>query len=171
MSADQTVLVVMGVSGSGKSTVARLLADRLGWSFAEGDEFHSPENKAKMASGVPLTDDDRWPWLRAIRDWVDGQPGDVVLTCSALRRAYRDVLREARGRVRFVHLDGSVATIGERINARTGHYMPPTLLGSQFATLEPLAPEEDGVVVSVAGTPEEIVARALAALGKTVARD
>jgi len=160
-----TALVVMGVAGSGKTTVAELLGERLGWPTAEADDFHSPENKAKMASGVPLTDADRGPWLASIRDWITASGTNVVVTCSALRRSYRDVLRAAEARVRFVHLDGSVQTIGTRIQARTGHYMPPTLLPSQLSTLEPLSVGEDGVVVGVEGTPEGIVDRAVRALG------
>ena len=162
------LVVVMGVSGSGKTTVARGIAAAMGWEFAEGDDFHSPANVAKMASGQPLTDDDRWPWLRTIGAWLTEheQAGrDAVVTCSALRRVYRDLLREDRPDVRFCHVEADAALIKDRVEHRTGHYMPPSLLPSQLATLEPLEPDEPGVAVSVAGTPEAIIERALAALG------
>ena len=161
-------LVVMGVAGSGKTTVANLLAERLGWAIAEADDFHPTTNIVKMASGVPLDDDDRWPWLRAIRDWTTEQETagpDSVVTCSALKRTYRDVLRQAAGRVRFVHLDGSVELIGDRIQSRPKHFMPPALLPSQFAILEPLDDDEDGIVVPVADTPEAVVDDVLRRLG------
>jgi gluconokinase len=160
----KTAIVVMGVSGSGKTTVARLLAKRLGWQMAEGDEFHSTANVTKMAAATPLTDADRMPWLASIRDWVSAADADVVVTCSALRRVYRDLLRQADARVRFLHLEGSRDVIGTRITSRTGHFMPPALLASQMTTLEPLGPDEDGVVVEVSGTPDQIVTRALEAL-------
>jgi gluconokinase len=155
----------MGVAGCGKSTVAEGLAERLGWPLVEGDDLHSAENKAKMAAGTPLTDADRMPWLTAIRDWIDQTPGHAVVTCSALRRSYRDLLRTANGRVRFVHLTGSRATLGSRIGARTGHFMPASMLISQLETLEPLEPDEDGVVVDVDASREEIVDAALRRLG------
>ncbi len=161
-------LVVMGVSGSGKTTVAELLAARLGWPYAEADEFHPPENIAKMSAGTPLTDEDRWPWLRAIRDWLTEQARagrSSIVTCSALRVAYRDVLREAEGRVRFVHLDGTVDTIGQRLSGRSGHFMPPSLLPSQFEALEPLTNDEDGVVVPVEISPQSVADTALRSLG------
>ena len=160
----KTTIIVMGVAGCGKSTVAKLLAERLGWPMAEGDDFHSPENRSKMASGTPLTDADREPWLEAIRDWLDQTPGNAVVTCSALRRSYRDILRSARGRVRFVHLHGTPAVLGSRIGGRTGHFMPPALLISQLETLEPLEPDEDGTVVDVSRSPEDIVELALTRL-------
>jgi gluconokinase len=153
----KTTIVVMGVAGSGKSSVAKLVAERLGWPMAEGDDFHSPQNRSKMASGTPLTDADRKPWLEAIRDWLDRTPGNAVVTCSALRRSYRDILRTARGRVRFLHLHGTPAVLGSRISGRTDHFMPPALLVSQLETLEPLEPDEDGTVVDVSRSPEEIV--------------
>lgn len=167
---EQQHLVVMGVAGCGKTTAAQLMAERLGWIGAEADEFHPTANIAKMASGVPLDDDDRWPWLRAIRDWMSEQDAagrDSVVTCSALKRHYRDVLRQASGRVRFVHLDGTVDLIGDRLEKRTKHFMPAGLLPSQFAILEPLDADEDGVVVPVSGTPDEIVDDALHRLGIT----
>ncbi|MCL1871716.1 MAG: gluconokinase [Promicromonosporaceae bacterium] len=149
----------MGVAGSGKTTVAALLAGRLGASFAEGDDFHSPANVAKMAAGHPLTDEDRGPWLASIRDWLAAQRtagNSAVIPCSALKRSYRDLLREA-GPVRFVHLTGSRELLTERIQSRAGHFMKPAMLESQLATLEPLADDEAGFDVDVAGRPEQIV--------------
>ncbi|WP_028046716.1 gluconokinase, GntK/IdnK-type [Cellulomonas sp. URHE0023] len=160
-------LVVMGVAGSGKTTVARILADRLARPLGEADEFHPPENVAKMAAGTPLTDDDRWPWLRAIRDWLTAHAREgqsTVVTCSALKVGYRDVLREAQGRVQFAHLAAPEALIEDRMGLRTGHFMPPELLPSQYRTLEPLTDAEDGFVVSVDVPPEAVAQRVLDAL-------
>ncbi|WP_243076378.1 gluconokinase [Microbacterium sp. SS28] len=156
------ILVVMGVSGSGKSTVAALLAEQLGWDRQEGDELHPAANVAKMASGQPLTDDDRWPWLDRIAAWIDahqvaGRPG--VVTCSALKREYRT--RLARRGVMFVHLAGGRDTIAHRLAERKGHYMPPSLLGSQFQTLEPLDSDEAGIVVDARQSPGAEVAEIL----------
>ncbi|WP_367128817.1 gluconokinase [Saccharothrix sp. HUAS TT1] len=165
-----TCVVVMGVSGAGKSTVARLLADRLGLPMAEADEFHPAANIAKMSAGVPLTDADRAPWLDAIRDWITERAAageSTIVTCSALKRVYRDVLREAGARVRFLFLRGADEVIGDRLRERSGHFMPPSLLRSQFDALEPLRSDEDGVAVDVRETPDAIVARALAGLGLT----
>lgn len=156
--------MVMGVAGCGKTTVSEALGDRLGWPVADADDFHPAENVAKMRAGTPLTDDDRWPWLVRIREWLDAADGDRVVTCSALRRSYRDVLRGARVRVRFVHLHGERELLSRRMEARKGHFMPFGLLESQLATLEPLQPDEDGVVVDVDGSPEQIVEAALRAL-------
>ncbi|GAB3565681.1 gluconokinase [Spelaeicoccus albus] len=153
-----TVLVIMGVSGCGKSTVASGLASRLGWEFAEGDDFHPRANVDKMHDGHPLTDEDRWPWLRRIADWIAGTKSDSapgIVTCSALKRSYRDVLR-APGVV-FVHLTASKELLEERLSARKGHFMPADLLQSQLDTLEPLGPDERGIVVDVAAKPDEIV--------------
>lgn len=154
--AQQPVLVIMGVSGSGKSTVAGLLAGRLGWDFAEGDDLHPPANVAKMQAGQALTDEDRWPWLETIADWIRahtaaGTPG--VVTCSALKRRYRDILR-GEGVV-FVFLDGTKDKISDRLASRHGHFMPPALLESQFEALE--APGEDETFISLCGsaTPAE----------------
>lgn len=161
-------VVVMGPSGIGKTTVAEGIAQRLGWEFAEGDSFHPPENVAKMASGVPLQDADRMPWLALLRDWIakKSQAGrDTVITCSALKRRYRDVLRASGAPVRFVQLHADPALVHERISARKGHYMPASLLASQYADLEPLQPDEDGVVVSVEAAPEVVIADTLKALG------
>jgi gluconokinase/shikimate kinase len=146
---DARVLVVMGVSGSGKSTVAELVADELGWDFAEGDAMHPQANVDKMYAGTPLTDADRWPWLDVVAGWIrthldDGRPG--VVTCSALKRSYRDVLR-APGVV-FVHIAGDGALIAERMAARSGHFMPTSLLASQLDTLEP--PQDDEAYITVA---------------------
>ncbi|WOP19179.1 gluconokinase [Raineyella sp. LH-20] len=162
-----THVVVMGVAGSGKSTVARALADRLGWVLAEGDEFHSIGNIAKMGSGIPLTDADRWPWLQSIVTWTadqDRSGHSTVITCSALRRAYREVLRAAPGRTVFVHLDGTPELLASRLGARTDHFMPPALLSSQLATLEPLQPDEAAVVVDIDAEIDTIVDRAVAGL-------
>ncbi len=166
-------LVVMGVAGSGKTTVAQILADRLDRPYAEADEFHPQANIDKMSAGTPLTDDDRWPWLQAIRDWLTEQTRagrSAIVTCSALKTAYRDVLREAEGRVTFVHLDGTIEQIGERMSGRSGHFMPPSLLPSQFETLERLGDDEDGVVVQVGASPQSVVDNALSELGLEVAR-
>ena len=157
-------VVVMGVSGAGKSTVGPPLAAALGVPFADGDAFHPPANVAKMAAGTPLTDEDRWPWLAAIAAWLAGQEAGGVVACSALRRAYRDRLREACAGVRFVHLAGERSLIGTRLASRAGHFMPASLLESQFATLEDPAGEPDVVQLSVAPAPEEIVRAAVAAL-------
>jgi gluconokinase len=158
-------IVVMGVSGAGKTTIATGIAAEMGWDFAEGDSFHPEANVKKMAAGTPLDDDDRWPWLRAIGTWIDERGGrSAVITCSALKRAYRDLLCEGRPSVRFCELDADENVIGPRIEHRQGHYMPASLLPSQFATLEPLQPDEPGVHISVAGTPEEAVQDALRAL-------
>jgi gluconokinase len=160
-------IVVMGVAGVGKSTVARLLAERLGLPFMEGDDLHSADNVAKMSAGIPLDDQDRWPWLAAISDWLrecDAAGTGGVVTCSAVRRGYRDVLRVASPEVFFVHLSGDRALVGERMARRTGHFMPPELLDSQYAALEPLAPDELGTVLDVRPDAAELVEAALAAL-------
>lgn len=154
----------MGVSGAGKSTVGTLLAERLGVAFADADSFHPAANIAKMSRGEPLTDEDRWPWLDAIGAWVDarrmaGEGG--IVTCSALKRAYRDRLRAGRPALRLLHLSGDPNLIGARQAARPGHFMPASLMASQFATLELPDEEEGAITLSVAPPPEEIVARAL----------
>ncbi len=156
----------MGVAGCGKSTVGRVLADRLGWDFGEGDDLHPAANVAKMAAGRPLTDGDRRPWLALVRGWIDehvaaGQPG--VLTCSALKRAYRDVLRDPH--VVFVHLSGGRAQLAARLAARRGHYMPVALLDSQLADLEPPGPDEQALTVDIAAPPADQAARIVAVLG------
>jgi gluconokinase len=162
------IIVVMGVTGSGKTTVARGISSAMGWLFREGDKFHSPENVAKMAAGVPLDDEDRWPWLKAIGAWIDDRVAagsSAVVTCSALKRTYRDLLCDGRPEVRFCELDAVESVIAERVAARQGHYMPPSLVPSQLAALEPLAPDEPGVHVSTQRTPEQTIAEALSALG------
>ena len=161
-------VIVMGVSGSGKTTIATALAHRLGWDFAEGDDFHPAANVEKMAHGVPLTDKDRWPWLRAIGAWMDQHAREgrsAVITCSALKRAYRDLLVEGRERVRFCDIDVPAQELQRRLAARTGHYMPASLLPSQLAALQPLDPDEPGVVVHAHGDPQEVVAEAFEKLG------
>jgi gluconokinase len=152
------VIVLMGVSGAGKTTVGRLLAEALGAEFAEGDAYHPPANVEKMRRGIALEDADRWPWLQTLAEQIDrwlAARKTVVLACSALKQSYRDVLAQGRPGVRFVHLEGDKALIRRRLDARRGHYMPATLLDSQFAALERPV---DAVTVDVAGRPEAIVA-------------
>ena len=155
-----TIVVLMGVSGSGKTTIAKGVAAREGWTVIEGDDFHPAANVAKMHAGTPLTDEDRWPWLRAIAAEIDRRRArgeSSVVTSSALKRTYRDILIGDRPDVVLVYLQGSKALIGERMKARKGHFMPPTLLDSQFATLEEPGPDEHPIVVSVAPSPDAIV--------------
>jgi len=162
------VVVVMGVSGSGKTTIAALLAGRLQWEFEDGDGFHPAANVDKMHRGVPLTDEDRGPWLRAIAAWIDEtrrKGGHGVVACSALKRRYRDVLIGERRDVRLVYLKGDEALIARRIAARHGHFMPAALLHSQFEALEEPGPDENPIVVSIDARPIDIVARISAALG------
>lgn len=154
------LLVVMGVSGSGKTTIARLLADRLGYRFAEGDDFHPPANVAKMSRDEPLTDDDRAPWLAAIHTYAVERlaAGDrLVVTCSALKRRYRDVLLRGIGDGRVVFLHGDRELIAGRLAARKGHFFPADLLDSQFSALEEPAPDENALVVDIGPEPEPIV--------------
>ncbi len=164
----QPVLVIMGVSGSGKSTVAGMLAGALKWDLQEGDDLHPASNVAKMASGHPLTDEDRWPWLETIAEWIrahtrSGEPG--IVTCSALKRSYRDVLAKgSEGKVVFVHLAGTRNQISDRLNVRMDHFMPSTLLDTQITTLEPIEPDEQSIVVDVGPPPAEIAARIIAEL-------
>jgi gluconokinase len=163
-----SVVVIMGVSGSGKTTIAALLAGRLQWEFEDGDWLHPAANVDKMHSGVALTDEDRRPWLQAIAAWIDqtrraGRHG--VVACSALKRRYRDVLIGARPDVRLVYLKGDEALIARRIAARHGHFMPAALLHSQFEALEEPAPDEKPIVVSIDARPGDIVARIAAELG------
>ncbi|MGW3955057.1 gluconokinase [Streptomyces sp. NPDC004752] len=159
------VVVVMGVAGTGKTTIGALLAGRLGVPYAEGDDFHPPANIAKMSAGTPLDDADRWPWLDAIGGWAHGRAGlGGVVSSSALKRSYRDRLRAAAPGIVFVHLTGDRALIEDRMSHRQGHFMPTALLDSQFATLQPLEPDESGVTVEVSGSPDEIAERAAEAL-------
>ncbi|MFF5488670.1 gluconokinase [Streptomyces virginiae] len=155
----------MGVSGSGKTTIGRKLARRLAVPYAEADDFHSPHNVAKMRAGRPLDDDDRRPWLDAIAAWLAEhvQRGGVV-TCSALKRRYRQMLAAAAPDVFFLHLDGSAELIAGRLGAREGHFMPASLLQSQIADLEPLAADEPGAAIPIDGTPDQTAALALAAV-------
>src|ERR1700731_5323579 len=166
-------LIVMGVSGSGKSTIADKLAERLRWSYEDGDKFHPASNVAKMSAGHPLTDEDRWPWLQAIADEIDrvcelGQ--HAVIACSALKRAYRDILVHRRSDVRMVFLRGSQELIANRLARRKGHFMPPGLLASQFKTLEPPDPDENPLIVSIDASVEEIVDDIISQLRLSVGR-
>jgi gluconokinase len=152
-------LIVMGVSGSGKSTIGERLASRIAWGYEDGDRFHPAGNVAKMSAGQPLTDDDRWPWLKAIADEIDrvcGTGERAVIACSALKRAYRDVLVHGRNDVRIVFLEGTQQLIANRLAERKGHFMPPGLLASQFKTLEPPDSSEKPVTVSI-DAPVEII--------------
>lgn len=162
-----SALVVMGVSGSGKTTIAALLAGRLHWDFEDGDDLHPAANIAKMHAGSPLTDEDRWPWLRAVAAWIDavraaGRHG--VIACSALKRSYRDIIIGEREDVRLVYLKGDPSLIARRLTARHGHFMPAGLLKSQLDALEEPGPEERPVVVPIDRRPPEIVDAVLAAL-------
>jgi gluconokinase len=159
------VLIIMGVSGSGKTTVGTLFAKRTGAIFVEGDEFHPPENIDKMRRGVPLSDDDRTKWLQRLREIIlrSLERGTfTVIACSALKAAYRDVLQGGDARVRFVYLTGPRVLLEERLKARKNHFMPPTLLNSQLATLEP---PTDALVFSCEKSPEKIVAALIQAPG------
>ncbi len=158
----------MGVSGCGKSTVAGLLAARLGWELVEGDDLHPAANVAKMRSGVALTDADRIPWLRRIASWIGEHVesgSDGVVTCSALKRSYRDLLRGGNDGVVFVYLRGTKDLIAQRQSARQGHYMPAVLLDSQFADLEPPTADEAVITVDIGPPASEIVQRVLQAIG------
>ena len=162
-----TTIVVMGVSGSGKTTVAEGLAAQLGWGFVEGDELHPAANVAKMAAGTPLDDDDRRPWLRRVAEVIgehERAGTSFLLTCSALKRSYRDLLRDGHPSVWFAHVHPPEELLRERLAKRTGHYMPSSLLDSQLAVLEPLGPDEPGRVSTGDGPVEETVADLLAAL-------
>jgi gluconokinase len=165
-----THLVVMGVAGSGKTTLAAALSGQLGWACAEADEFHPDANIAKMTQGIPLQDEDRWPWLQEIRSWMTAraQAGcSTVLTCSALKKSYRQLLSDAEGRVIFLHLDGGADLISQRMQGREGHFMPPALLPSQLATLEALSQEEldaGSLRLDIAQSPEQLVAAVVQAL-------
>jgi gluconokinase len=165
--APSTTVVVMGVSGSGKTTVAHELVHRLGWDFAEGDDFHPEANVEKMRAGHPLDDDDRWPWLRRLAEWIgehEAAGEDAVVTCSALKRSYRDLLRDGHPSVWFAHVTADAELIRSRVQQRTGHYMPASLLDSQLGTLEPLADDEPGVRVPGEGAAAEVTDALLAQL-------
>lgn len=162
------VLVIMGVSGSGKTTIADELAARLGWPFQEGDDLHPDANRAKMHAGIPLTDADRKPWLEAVAAWIDRQreirqPG--IITCSALKRAYRDVVIGDRSEVRLVYLRGGHDVIADRLSQRKGHFMPAALLQSQYDTLDPPAPDEEAITVDIGPSATEISGLIIRTLG------
>jgi gluconokinase len=162
------VVVIMGVSGAGKSTIGPLLAAELGVPYAESDTFHPTRNIAKMASGTPLDDADREPWLRAIEAWVVDRTGrGGVVSCSALKRHYRDLLSRAAPELFFLHLTADPKLIAGRLERRRDHFMPPALLASQLAALEPLADDEDGAAVAVDVPPPLVVERAVAAVRRS----
>jgi carbohydrate kinase (thermoresistant glucokinase family) len=163
-----TVLVIMGVSGCGKTAVALALAARLGWAFQEGDALHPPANVEKMRSGTPLTDADRWPWLDRVAAWIDARRAagwTGIITCSALKRAYRDRIIGSRANVRLIYLHGDRALLAARVAARHHEYMPASLLDSQLATLEPPGPAENPISLDVTPPPEVLADEAIAALG------
>jgi len=160
------MLVVMGVSGSGKTTVGRAIAARAGWPFLDADDLHSPESIARMAAGIPLTDADRWPWLDRIADWIAahrGEPG--IVACSALKRVYRDRLRAANPDLRFVYLKATPQEIADRLARRTDHFFPPALTRAQFRDLQEPGPDENPITIPVRRTPDEIVDLVLSELG------
>lgn len=166
------VVVVMGVAGSGKSTVGRVVAARLGWDFGEGDALHPAPNVAKMAAGDPLTDADRRPWLALVREWIDervraGRP--AIITCSALKRAYRDVLRDPH--VVFVHLAAPPEQLLARLTARRGHFMPAALLDSQLADLEPPGPDEQALTLDASAPLDDQVAELVRVVHPTTRHD
>jgi carbohydrate kinase (thermoresistant glucokinase family) len=163
------IIIVMGVSGCGKSTIGSLLAQALGFDFQDGDQFHPATNVKKMHDRIPLSDADRRPWLEAIADFIDRTRqahGHAVVACSALKRRYRQILIGDRSDVRLVYLKGDAALIAGRLTGRHGHFMPPELLDSQFQALEEPGPEENPITVSIADPPAAIVARIMAALGR-----
>ena len=156
-------IVVMGVSGCGKSTVGQLLAEKLSARFIDGDDLHPESNKAKMAAGNPLNDEDRWPWLALVGQAL--AEGQTVVACSALKRVYRERILAAAPQTKFVHLSGSREVLEQRLGARSGHFMPASLLDSQLATLEPLAADEPGLVIDIDQPVADIVAQAVGELG------
>ncbi len=167
-------VVVMGVCGSGKTTVGQRLAQSLGWPFIEGDRLHPPRNVAHMSAGLALSDEDRWPWLDAIAAAIAAEQqrgGEAVAACSALKRAYRERLQAAAGPLMFVHLDGDQALLAQRMAKRKGHFMPPDLLTSQLATLEPPSPDEPAMVLDAGLDPEILVARIRTALASPLAKE
>jgi carbohydrate kinase (thermoresistant glucokinase family) len=167
-----SAIILMGVSGSGKSTVGAALAERTGFTFEDGDAYHPATNVAKMHAGIPLTDDDRWPWLNAIAAAIDRKADahtPVIIACSALKRAYRDVLVHGRSDVRIVYLKGTQELIAQRLSHRDHHFMPASLLASQFGTLEEPGPDEGVIVVSIDGTVAEIVSAIVERLGSPIA--
>lgn len=164
---DDTAVIITGVSGSGKTTIGRQLAGRLGWPYADADDFHPPHNIHKLTHGHKLTDEDRQPWLIAMGDWLDARHAaaeSVVLSCSGLRRRYRDQLHDGRPQVRIVHLHGTVDLIAERLTHRHGHFMKAHMLEGQFSDLEDPQPDEDILTVNVDQTPEAIVSEIVSGL-------
>jgi carbohydrate kinase (thermoresistant glucokinase family) len=163
------VLIVMGVSGCGKTTIAEILSRELGWEYRDGDEFHPKSNVEKMHSGTPLTDEDRWPWLKAIAAWIDEarRSGEhAIVTCSALKKSYRDILIGERKDVALIYLKGDEELIAQRLSKRHGHFMPQGLLHSQFQTLQEPGPDEHAITVSIAPAPDEIAATILEEIQK-----
>jgi gluconokinase len=162
------VIVLMGVSGCGKSTIGAALSRRLGWPFRDADSFHPPANVAKMSRGMPLTDEDRWPWLAAIAQWIDERCAadeHGIVSCSALKRAYRDRIVGARSGVRLVYLKGDMNLIAQRLRRRKHHFMPASLLESQFAALEEPGADENPLIVSIALPPRRVVGSIIEQLG------
>jgi carbohydrate kinase (thermoresistant glucokinase family) len=172
----KSILLIMGVSGSGKSTIAEIVSKRLGWTFQEGDDLHPQANIAKMKAGIALTDADRLPWLERVAAWIDrqrarGEPG--VVTCSALKRSYRQIVIGDRPEVQLVYLRGSRELIAARVAERRGHFMPPSLLDSQFETLEEPGPDEDPLTVDIGGSADEVadeIVRRVASSPRAAAR-
>ena len=165
-----TILVIMGVSGSGKTTIATLLAKKLGWVFRDGDEFHPAANVEKMKSGMPLTDEDRWPWLEAVARFIDEELArgtKTIVACSALKRRYRDIIIDGRKGVRLIYLKGEKALLERRLAQRHGHFMPSSLLKTQFDALDEPGLEENPLIVSVDATPDQTVDHILAELEVT----
>jgi gluconokinase len=157
-----TSLIVMGVAGAGKTTLARALAERLGWAFLDADALHPPANVEKMRAGIPLGDADRAPWLAAVAAWMDAEAGPSVVACSVLKRAYRAALTEGRPDARLVYIDASPELVATRVAERADHYFPASLIASQFQSLEPPSPDERAIVVSMAASTEAQVAQVLA---------
>lgn len=159
-------IVVMGVAGCGKTTIGTALAERIGAEFHDGDRFHAEQSIRKMEAGTPLTDADRWPWLDRIGRFMTDHQGDLIIGCSALKRAYRDRLRSAGGEdILFLHLVGSKAVIAQRMRERPGHFMPPSLMDSQFDTLEPPGPDERAITLQIDHPVSELIDRAVALMG------
>ena len=162
-----TILIVAGVAGSGKTTMGAMLAGRLGWPFADADDFHPAANVEKMRAGIPLTDEDRWPWLRAIAAWTDERIAageSAVLGCSALKRSYRDVLLGGRPQARMIFLDVAPEELARRLAARYGHFFPEKLLGTQLDALDPPQPDENVITVNPVGSPADTVTSIIAVL-------
>ncbi|MGH8273901.1 MAG: gluconokinase [Gammaproteobacteria bacterium] len=171
-SPDKPLVVVMGVSASGKSTIGKALAIRLNIVYADGDDFHSKANIAKMRSGVPLNDEDRRPWLDAIGQWLQAHASKgAVISCSALKRSYRDRLRAAASDLYFLHLSDGIEELRRRVTARKNHFMPASLLDSQLETLEPLQEDEPGIAINLTQESETIVTRFLDYLDNTERRN